>query len=78
MMPAEFKRIREANRAYVKPVKKKCQYCGGEGDCNGTIDLCANCWEVRKRFEEFIKHLENYHWARIIVDRQALEYQSDD
>ncbi len=60
---------------YQEPEKKTCKYCGELGDCNGTIDECANCWEVRKRFEQFIKAPENYEWAKTIVDNESLEYE---
>lgn len=28
--------------------KKVCKTCGELGDCNGTCDLCANCYEVER------------------------------
>lgn len=32
-----------------------CETCGKLGDCNGTIDKCANCWEVEKRLTDYLK-----------------------
>lgn len=33
----------------------KCSTCGSESDCSGTIDKCANCWEVERRLSDYLK-----------------------
>jgi hypothetical protein len=35
--------------------KMECKTCGAPGDCDGTCDRCANCWEVEKRLADYIK-----------------------
>lgn len=32
-----------------------CEVCGQLGDCSGTIPKCANCWEVERRLDEYMK-----------------------
>ena len=34
---------------------KKCTTCQRLGDCGGTIDKCANCWEVERRLKRYLQ-----------------------
>lgn len=35
--------------------KLKCYVCEDEGDCGGTIPKCANCWEVERRLDMYLR-----------------------
>lgn len=42
-------------------------------DCKQTFSFpadsadCANCWEVKRRLEEFVQSKENLEWAKKII-----------
>ncbi len=39
----------------IYPEKYKCRTCGADGDMDGTCQECANCWEVEKRLEDYLR-----------------------
>ncbi len=56
----------------------KCRYCGQEGDCGGTIDECANCWEVRKRARDFLQVPVNVQFIRDLLKDAKTPIKSKD
>lgn len=46
-------------------MKLKCKTCGAEGDCDGTINECVNCWEVERRLE---KYLESRKGKKFVIN----------
>jgi len=35
--------------------KMKCEVCGDDGDCRGTIPKCTGCWEVERRLGRYLR-----------------------
>lgn len=54
---------------YKTSLIKHCEICNEIGDCGGTCNLCANCWEIKRRLEVFIRNPKGLRFVYDMLDR---------
>jgi hypothetical protein len=52
---------------------KRCTTCDDLGDCGGTIPKCANCWEVEKRLDEYLRSEKGLLFVETALRRRTAD-----